>query len=163
MTAGAGPAVSSDYIWRGFLENQTLSVQPNLWMTIGDVTFSSWMNASRVGPNGRSFTERDVTLDYTHALGSWTYPVGGSTTRSSRCRWTDIQTSFSGRSPTTAISPTLHLDHDVQQGSGSYISLDVTHEYPIWRPGITLSPQVSLGYNHRQWIDASTWAMPISV
>jgi hypothetical protein len=76
IAAGADLAVASDYVWRGFLENQTISVQPNLWMTVGDFTLSSWMNASRVGPNGRSLTERDLTLDYTHAFGSWTLSGG---------------------------------------------------------------------------------------
>jgi len=40
-------------------------------MAVGDVIVTSWMNASRVGPNGRSATDRDVTLDYTDAIGSW--------------------------------------------------------------------------------------------
>jgi hypothetical protein len=35
-----------------------------------------WMNASRVGPNGCLITERDLTLDYTHAFGSWTLSGG---------------------------------------------------------------------------------------
>jgi len=34
------------------------------------------MNASRVGPSGRSFIERDVTVDYTRALGTWTLSAG---------------------------------------------------------------------------------------
>jgi len=34
------------------------------------------MNAARVGPNGRSLTERDVTVDYTRALGTWTLSAG---------------------------------------------------------------------------------------
>jgi hypothetical protein len=159
ISAGADVAVASDYVWRGFLENPTISAQPNLWMTVGDFTLSSWMNASRVGPNGRSLTERDLTLDYTHAFGSFELSGGW-------INYTFVDVSvdrysnevYSSLAYTGYLSPTVHLYQDVQQGSGSYISLDVSHEYPVWHAGVTLSPQMSVGYNHRQWIDASTFS-----
>jgi hypothetical protein len=157
IAAGADLAVASDYLWRGFLENQTISVQPNLWMTVGDFTVSSWMNASRVGPNGRSLTERDLTLDYTHAFGSWTLSGGWINYTFVDVSVDRYSNEFYGSLAYAGyFSPTLHVFQDVQQGSGSYVSVGVSHEYSIWRGGVTLSPQMSLGYNRRQWIDAST-------
>jgi len=157
ISAGADIGVASDYVWRGFLENRTLSVQPNLWMTLGDVTVSSWMNASRTGPNGRSFTERDLTVEYSRTVSDWTLSGGWT-----NFTFVDVSVDrysneiYGSIARKNYLSPTLHIYQDVHQGSGSYVSLDVSHEYPVWRSKMTLSPQLSVGYNHRQWIDAST-------
>jgi hypothetical protein len=159
VTAGADLAVASDYMWRGYRENQTLSVQPNLWMTVGDFTVSSCMNASRVGPNGGSLTERDLTVDYPRTFSSWTLSGGWT-----NYTFVDVSVDrysnemYGSLGYTSYLSPTLHVYQDVQQGSGSYISLDVSHEYSLGHRGVTLSPQMAVGYNHQQWIDASTFS-----
>lgn len=56
------------------------------------------------------------------------------------------------------FAPALRVYHDVHVGSGTYVSLGASHTYALpWRDA-ALTPSVALGYNHRQWIDDSTFS-----
>jgi hypothetical protein len=85
---------------------------------------------SRVRPNGRSFTERDFTLDYTRALGTWEVSAG-----STNYTFVDVSEDrysnelYAAIAHDSYLSPTLHVSHDLHQGSRSYVSVDVSHEY----------------------------------
>jgi hypothetical protein len=120
---------------------------------------SSWMNASRVGPNGRSFTERDLTIDYSRTIGAWALSAGWT-----NFTFVDVSVDrysnevYGSITHESYLSPAFHVYQDVHQGSGTYVSVDVSHEYSLWRAGVTLSPAVSIGYNQRQWIDESTFS-----
>jgi hypothetical protein len=55
-----------------------------------------------VGPNGRSATELDVTLDYTDAIGSWALRGWWINDAFAACRWTDIECCDEGSSSSRA-------------------------------------------------------------
>jgi hypothetical protein len=157
ITAGADVEVTSDYVWHGFLVNPTASVQPNLWLKIGSLTISSWMNASRVGPRGQSLTEHDLTIDLTREAGPWTISAGWT-----NYAFVDLAEGrysnelYVGATHDSYVQPTVQVSADVHQGSGTYLSVGASHDYALWREDVTLSPRLTVGYNHYQWIAVSS-------
>src|SRR5262245_61093680 len=57
VTAGSEWMATNAYIWRGFVPNDSFSVQPNNWIKVGDITVTSWMNIARRHVEGRPITE----------------------------------------------------------------------------------------------------------
>jgi hypothetical protein len=159
VTAGTEFIGSSSYVWRGFQPNSSFSVQPNTWVKVGNVTVSSWMNIARRHVENRPVTEHDLTVDYSATRGAFTWSAGWI-----NYVFPELETGrysnelYAGFSHGSYLNPTFRVYQDVHEGSGTYVNLGVSHTYPVIGSKVTLSPSLALGYNHRQWIETSTFS-----
>ena len=131
-------------------------VQPAAWVAIGPVTVTSWSNVARSAPNGRRWTEHDLTVDYSFVRGAYTISAGWINyflIDQPSERFTNEL--YAGVTREGLLEPSVWVFQDVHAGSGTYVlgSVGLSHEFPT--PGITLTSTLSVGYNHRLWIDAS--------
>ena len=155
--AGVDMLGTSRYVWRGFLPTDGFSLEPNLWVKIGGLTMSSWMNTT--GPSrGGLFTEHDLTVDYTMSIGpfvlstgwiAYFFPKADSGRHSNEI--------YAGVAHSSYLNPTLRVFQDVHAGAGTYVNISISHEYPVGK-GVAIAPILSAGYNHRQWIADSTFS-----
>jgi hypothetical protein len=157
----AGPAVSagtslmftSAYVWRGFQPTEGPAIQPSLWVTCGDMTVTSWMNVIASGGPG-ALNEHDLTIDYTRATGLWKFSVGYTNyffPTASEGRFSD---EFYGAATWSGpLHPVVRVSTDVGEGSGTYVSVGVSHTVTLGR--LAATPSATLGYNHGQWVDGS--------
>jgi hypothetical protein len=154
VATGLDMVGTSAYVWRGFVPTEGFSLEPNLWVRVGRVTLSSWMNVdgSRTAP---AFTEHDFSIDYSHPVGRWTMSAG----------WINylfpaVETGrhsdevYAGVSHASYFNPVFRLYVDVHAGSGAYASLGASHVYDLPR-GLAIQPSLTVGYNHEQWMDQS--------
>lgn len=159
VTAGTEFLASSSYVWRGFQPNGSFSVQPNTWVKIDNLTVSSWLNIARRHVEHRPITEHDLTIDYSATRGSFTWSAGWI-----NYVFPEVQTGrysnelYAGVSHNSYLSPSFRVYQDVHAGTGTYVSVGVSHTYPVMSSKVTLMPSVALGYNHKQWIDVSTFS-----
>jgi hypothetical protein len=159
VTAGTEFLASSSYVWRGFQPNGSFSVQPNTWVKIDNLTISSWMNIARRHVEHRPITEHDLTVDYSATRGSFTWSAGWI-----NYVFPEVETGrysnelYAGFSHSSYLNPSFRVYQDVHTGSGTYVNAGVSHTYPLIGSNVTLAPSVALGYNHKQWIEASTFS-----
>lgn len=159
VTAGTEFLASSSYVWRGFQPNGSFSVQPNTWVKIDNLTISSWMNIARRHVEDRPITEHDLTVDYSTTRGAFTWSAGWI-----NYVFPEVETGrysnefYAGFSHGSYLNPAFRVYQDVHTGSGTYVNLGVSHTYPVVSSKVTLMPSVAIGYNHKQWIDVSTFS-----
>jgi hypothetical protein len=159
VTAGTEFLAASSYVWRGFQPNSSFSVQPNTWVKVGNLTVSSWMNIARRHVENRPVTEHDLTVDYSATRGAFTWSAGWI-----NYVFPELETGrysnelYAGFSHGSYLTPTFRVYQDVHEGSGTYVNFGVSHTYPVVSSNVTLMPSVAVGYNHRQWIDTSTFS-----
>lgn len=159
VASGLDMVVVSAYVWRGFVLVDDAALQPNAWLKVGNLTLTSWMNVASTCPNGDHLTEHDFTADYTIARGKTSFSAGYV-----NYLFPDLDTDrvsheiYAGVAHASYFAPALRVYHDVHVGSGTYVSLAASHTYALpWRDA-ALTPSLALGYNHRQWIDDSTFS-----
>lgn len=157
VSVGTEIVSTSAYIWRGFIPTDAFSVQPNTWVKFGNLTLSSWSNMAGQSVGGL-LTEHDLTVDYSQAVGRFTVTGGwinyvfppAETGRHSN----EI---YGGLSHASYLNPTVRVYQDVHEGSGTYVNFAVSHEFEA-AGGLKVTPSAALGYNHHQWVDASTFS-----
>jgi hypothetical protein len=158
VTIGASAAVVSAYVWRGFVLIDEVSVQPSVWLKMGGLTLTSWVNVSP-GVEGDAFTEHDFTLDYTRSVGRVALSAGYINyffVSLDEDRFTNEL--YVGATVSGPLNPSLRVYQDVQQGSGTYVSFGVSQAVPLGSKGPTITPSAVLGYNNNQWVDGSGWS-----
>lgn len=156
VTGGFDVAANSAFVWRGFVLCDSLVVQPAAWVGWGPFTVTSWSNVARTGPNGRRWTEHDLTVDYTAVRGDYTVSAGWI-----NYAFLDQQSNrfsnelYVGVSRAGPVEPSLRVFQDVHAGSGTYLVAGIAYSHELQASGVTLTSTLSVGYNHRLWIDAS--------
>jgi len=159
VTAGTEFLASSSYVWRGFEPNGSFSVQPNTWVKIDNLTVSSWMNIARRHVDHRPITEHDLTVDYSTTRGAFTWSAGWI-----NYVFPELESGrysnelYAGFSHGSYLNPSFRVYQDVHAGTGTYVNVGVSHTYPVVSSKVTLMPSVAVGYNHKQWIDTSTFS-----
>lgn len=158
VIVGADVLASSAFVWRGFVDGDSMVVQPDVWIKAGGLTVSSWFNIARRTPEDRPLTEHDLTVDYSLSRGEYTFSAG----------WinyafldadTDRQSNevYLGVARSGWLSPSVRVFQDLQQGSGTYTSVGVQHAVPV-AGRVELLPNASLGYNHRLYTPYSAFS-----
>jgi hypothetical protein len=160
VSSGGEIGVYSKYLWRGFVLADAVSMQPTYWVKFADtLTVSSWMNVAREQLEG-PLTEHDLTVDYTKAISpkfsvsagwiNYVFPGldSGSVTN-------EI---YGGLSHASYFNPAVKVFVDFHEGEGTYVNFSASHTYALGSQGFAATPSFGLGYNHRQWIDDSTWS-----
>ena len=117
------------------------------------------MNVAREQLEG-PLTEHDLTVDYTKAISpkfsvsagwiNYVFPGldSGSVTN-------EI---YGGLSHASYFNPAVKVFVDFHEGEGTYFNFSASHTYALGSQGFAATPSFGLGYNHRQWIDDSTWS-----
>ncbi len=156
ISSGGDIGVISHYVWRGFVLADRVSMQPTYWVKVGDVTASSWMNLAGEQVNG-PLTEHDLTVDYSKSFGTYTVS-GGWINYIFPGADDDVSNEiYGGLAVATLLNPFVKVYQDVHAGTGTYVSFGVSQPFALTK-GITATPTLSLGYNHHQWTDLSTWS-----
>lgn len=159
VTSGAEINFYSKYMWRGWVYQDAVSAQPTYWVKFADsLTVSSWMNFSREQVEG-PLTEHDLTVDYTKAISpkitmsagwiNYVYPALETQNVSNEF--------YGGFAHASYFNPAARVYVDVHSGTGVYLNLSAGHTYAIGSSGLTATPTFSIAYNHKSWIDESTW------
>ena len=148
----------NQYLWRGFVLNNTPSLQPNISLGYKGFSISSWSNFAHTGPAGQNWTEHDMTLDYSHSFDKLGVNVGyiwyefpdvpaGDAKRTHEV--------YAGVSYDTLFSPSFTFYRDVDDGDGNYMYLSGGHSKELGK-GVVLNGGLGLGINNKQWIDITT-------
>lgn len=159
VTTGVDVMTTSAYVWRGFVPSDTPSVQPAPWIKLGPVTITSWANLASRGSVGTPVTEHDATIDYTEHRGAFALSVGYTNYYFPDATSDRVSHEFyAGVAHDSYFSPSVRVYRDVSVGRGTYASVSIAHSYEISHNRWTLTPNVTVGYNHHQWTDQSTWS-----
>jgi len=160
-TADLTVSALSQYVWRGFaLSKDSIVIQPS--MTVGYKGFAAnlWGNLdtdvwNSDGEDSNNWTETDLTLSYDYALG----PVAltGGYIYYALDAATDTQEIYVSAGYDTLLSPTLTVYRDIDHYAGWYVTLDVSHSFPI-KNDITLDLGAKVSYLSAD--DASSYADP---
>ena len=152
VSAGADLVTASAFVWRGLVLCDSPVAQPNIWVKVGNLTASSWVNVARHGPNGQSLTEHDLTIDYSAPVGDWVLSAGWinyAFVNLADGRFTNEL--YAGISYSGLLSPAVTVYQDVHAGAGTYVSAGVSHSIAVGSRGWSIDPLATVGYNHRQW------------
>jgi hypothetical protein len=118
---------------------------------------SSWFNVAGEQPAG-PLTEHDLAVDWSRALGGWSLSAGWINYVFPGAAADGVTNEFyGGVGYAGPLNPFIKVFQDVHAGSGTYVSLGVSQTFGL-SGGASLTPSFTLGYNHRQWIDGSTWS-----
>ena len=160
--AAAGPVVGADvtvasaFMWRGFELFPSPVVQPSIWVGIGPITIVSWSNIETPSPGRATYSEHDLTVDYSREVGPATVSVGWTHyafVQESTDRFTNefyLAVSAGGY-----LNPRVQVVQDVHAGSGTYALFEMSHEFAVGGTGVLLTPTLTIGYTDRQWVDWS--------
>lgn len=150
-SADLSVSVLSQYIWRGeMFSDDSIVIQPS--MTVGYKGFAAnfWGNLDTDQDPGlyaegdtMNWNETDFTLSYDGSLKMVDYGVGyiyygfGDGIE-------DTQEIYVSAALQTLLSPTLTVYRDIDVGPSTYITLDVSHSFPVTEKySLDLGAQVS--------------------
>jgi len=132
--ADASVSILSQYIWRGYeLSKDSLVIQPSLTVGYKGFAVNLWGNldTDQYGMDSDAFNwnETDFTLSYDgsfqklgYSIGYIYYDLDG---------YDDTQEFYGGLSYDILLSPSLTVYRDVDNYPGWYVTLGVSHSFPI--------------------------------
>jgi hypothetical protein len=156
----------SRYIWRGFnlFAPDNAAFQPSATYTFGESGLSAniWTSFSLGDRHIYKYDDEiDLTLTYAfktsddYALSVGLIHYGWYFDRVFTFRHSTTQEFFATAGlPKAFLQPSLNVYYDVNMGTGLYASLKIGHSVPL-NESLALNLSACLGYNSRQWIDAS--------
>ncbi len=159
LAAQEGPRLSvvttfaNQYLWRGFVLNDSPALQPAVTLSYRGFSVSSWSNLAYRAPRGQAWTEHDLTVGYSRGLGPiglfggyihYAFPdVPQDGVRYSHEFYAGV--SFNGR-----FQPALTYYRDVGDGEGSYLYLSGNQS--LWQAkNCNLILTMGLGLNQHLW------------
>jgi hypothetical protein len=148
----------SRYLWRGWVLNESASLQPALTVSYQGLSVTSWSNLSHHVPHNQAWTEHDLNLEYNRKAGSFVF-TGGLY----EYRYPDLRPSEGNRSMEvyagvrhdSYFSPSFRAYHDWKLGKGDYFTGSISHTY-LWKSKIGITPLLLVGLNHHQFQRNST-------
>lgn len=139
----------NQYLWRGFVLNDTPSMQPGITVGYKNFSISSWSNLSHTGPNGEAWTEHDFTLDYTKEFGKLSASVGYINYVFPNIAPGDGRHTnevYFGAAYDTILSPSITVYRDIDDGKGWYYYASIGHSVGLVK-GMSLNPSLGFGLN----------------
>jgi hypothetical protein len=151
-------AFVNQYLWRGFVANDTPSVQPELRLGYKGFSVSSWSSFSHTAPYNQNWTEHTLNLAYTRRLGNLTASLGwqnevNPNLESDLGRYTNEV--YFGLAHDSILRPSVTVYRDVHRGNGGYYYLSLGHSFRAGR-GVSINPLVGVGVNEHLYIDQTT-------
>lgn len=153
VSFGASATFVSAFVWRGFVLGSDPAIQPSAWAKFGPLTVTSWSDIDVRSRTGISFREHDLTIDYSRQIGKATLSVGW--TNYAVAREPDSNEFYAAIDVGGYLNPGIQVFHDVDEGKGTYAALAVSHTYGIGSTKASITPTLSVGYNHHLWTDRS--------
>lgn len=155
LRAGGEAAVVSAYVWRGFVESDVPSFQPDAWMAFGPVTLDGWMNLE-IAPEGYHVAEYDLSLLYTREWRALSVTGGLTnyffdTEDGGRERHSELALSVVGGG---WLNPAVEAYYSISAEKGAHVTTSVSHPWRL-ASNVVLTAEAALGYNHRLWIERS--------
>jgi len=154
LTVGADVTVTSAFVWRGFVLHDKACLQPDLWVTLGDLTVESWVNVRSGVASDNHVNEHDLTVDYSHDVRRLTLSAGWTNYRFFGNESGQSNEFYAGVSADVFLQPGVQVYRSVGLGDGTYVSLSAAHEWPMGKRA-TGAAQAAVGYNNHLYIDAS--------
>ena len=152
----------NQYLWRGFVLNDSPSMQHNFAFGYKGLSVGSWSNFShRSGfdDRGQLWTEHDLTVDYSHSFNKVGVSVGYimySFPQFNPGEGHRTHEVYAGVSYDDGlINPSFTFYRDVDQGDGNYFYLSGGHSWELGR-GVIFNAGAGVGLNNKQWIDITT-------
>jgi hypothetical protein len=173
VNVDAEALIVSQYIWRGMVLNEDLSLQPTLTVTYNDflagaLSFNVWgqMDLTDFGKDKChytddcksrewQFTEVDFTLDYSYSFDKYTIGVG--------MIWylfpnwdhsEDTHEVYLALSYDCLLQPALTIYYDFDEVDGFYLNLAVGHSFPV-NDKFSIDLSSSVGYGDSDTNDAN--------
>ena len=149
---------ANQYLWRGFVANDSPSLQPELTIGYRGFSITSWSNFSRRAKNGQSWTEQTLHFAYRRRLGHFTGRLGWRTKtfpNLDRRQGKYTNEIYAGFSHADALHPSVTVHRDVQKGNGWYYYLSVGPSVPSPH-GVSITPLIGLGINQHLFIPQTT-------
>ena len=146
------------YLWRGFVLNDSPSLQPSVSFGYKGLSVSSWSNFSYRTPRGQKWTEHDLTVSYTQPLGDLSLSFGYIFYAFPDVRPRAGNRShevYAGISYSGFLQPSFTYYRDFDLGDGNYFYFALGRSWAL-RRGVVLNGGVGLGVNNGQWIDNTT-------
>lgn len=154
VSVGASVTFGSAFVWRGFVLGPDPVVQPSAWLKVGPVTVTSWSNAYVPSAQRMVRSEHDLTVDYSTEVRGVSLSVGWINYAYAHVTSGRFSNEFYGSVGIGGfLNPTFQVYQDVNEGNGTYASLAVSHELTLPWAKMSVTPSVSVGYNHHQWTD----------
>jgi hypothetical protein len=157
FTWGADVDLVSKYVWRGFVLNDNVSIQPNVWGSAYGFTVSAWFQLAteklsdqlpgEFDEDTGTVEEFDLTVSYARDFGKFSLEGG-------LLRY--MYPGIDGVDPSNELFLTVGYDYWLAPSVGVYRDLDVESTYfelgigPEFEvaPKLTLNPGVVLGIYH---------------
>jgi hypothetical protein len=153
-----GSAFVNQYLWRGFVLNDSPSLQPAATIGYKGLSLASWSSFGYRSPTGQNWTEHDLIVDYTHTFDKLS--VSGGYIWYSFPAVTENPLRYShefygGVAYNTWLKPSFKYYRDVDQGDGNYFYFSGSHAQPLGK-GVVLNGLVGVGLNDGMWISNTT-------
>lgn len=154
VTGSASVGVFNRYVFRGYeLSRDSVIIQPALTASYKGFSASMWGNIDTDEKptqsfvpdttDQKSFNETDLTLSYTYEIDKLAL-TGGYIFYSTRYA-NETEEVFVSATYNILLSPTLAIYRDINEYSGTYINLSLSHSLPLYKE-ITLDFGASAGY-----------------
>ena len=143
----------SNYVWRGQKLSNTWVVQPSVGISYGVFGASIWGNYDSdakidEGDGHGEFTETDLTLNYTRALGKWTFGAGYIYYALNNAN--DTQELYISASYDTLLKPSLAVYYDFDEGNGAFAVASIGHTVGITKDvNLNLGASASYNFNNK--------------
>jgi len=148
----------NQYLWRGFVANDTPSLQPELRFGYKGFSAASWSNFSHTAPYGQAWTEHTLHLAYARRFGDLTASFGWRSKvfpnlKSDLGKYTNEI--YVGVAHDSILRPSVTVYRDIHKGDGGYYYLSMGHSFDAGR-GVSIDPSVGLGVNQHLFIEQTT-------
>jgi hypothetical protein len=154
LTVGGDVALTSAFVWRGFVLHDGACLQPDVWLELSDFTVTSWLNIRRSIPDDSHLNEHDFSVDYARSAGRITLSAGWTNYRFFGREDGHTSELYAGASAEVLLQPGVTVYKDIQMGSGTYVSVSAAHRWPMGGRA-TAGAQVAFGYNNHLYIDGA--------
>jgi hypothetical protein len=136
-SADATVSIYSDYVWRGFIfSDDSVVIQPSMTVGYKGFAMNLWANLDTDldedefgGGDTNKWNETDLTLSYDGSHGMFGYSLGYIYYALDGTE--DSQELYAGVSLDTFLSPTLTVYNEIANYRGYYVTLDISHSFPI--------------------------------
>ena len=148
----------SKYLWRGFLTNDSPSMQPSVTVGYRGLSVNLWSNISSRAQRNQAWTESDVTVEYGRQLGKWAVTGGFidyqfvDTPAVAGNRSSEIYVGCAYAGP---LTPSFRVYRDIELGDGYYYSASIAKSIRLPH-GIRASSLLGVGLNQHQYQSQTT-------
>jgi hypothetical protein len=138
---GGEVTLSSAYLWRGEMDLRKPTLQPELWIGVGDLTIASWSALETGGLH-----EHDLSLTLERELAGVALSGGLINYFLPESEASHYENEvFAGIAYPARVTPSFSVWHGIGAGTADYMESAVSSRIP-WR-GLSIEPKLAAGYD----------------